>query len=259
MTEVVPGLCSVTLRALSTDAVIELAARAGLRAIEWGADVHLPPTTPAAAARALARRCSDAGLACPSYGTYWFAGRSDAAELDPIFDIAEALGAPLLRVWTPFGIGPDAPEAERSRIAASLQTCVDRAARRELAVALEFHPGTLTETAASALDLIALSGDVLTYWQPRPGDGEIEAIPELEAVADRLAHLHVFSWGAGYTDRRALAHREGLWRRALRIAASKPSSLSARCAHLEFVRGDSPDALIEDARALVRYIEEETR
>ena len=37
-----PGLCSVTLRGMPPDAVIGVAAEAGLEAIEWGADVHVP-------------------------------------------------------------------------------------------------------------------------------------------------------------------------------------------------------------------------
>lgn len=257
MTAIVPGLCSVTFRALAPAAVIDLADRAGLAAIEWGADLHVPPGQPDAA-RALAGRCADAGLACPSYGAYWFAGRSDRSELDPILDTAEALGASLLRVWAPFGVGPDAGDEERRGVADALRGCLEIATRRGVRVALEFHPGTLTETADSALDLLARCEGVLSYWQPRPGDGAEAALPELEAVAARLAHLHVFSWGADPTDRRALSHRETLWRRALRAASTAPSPMDARCAYLEFVRDDSPEAFLDDAASLRRLIGGET-
>ncbi len=37
------GLCSITFRSLSVDAIIELATKARLDGIEWGSDVHVPP------------------------------------------------------------------------------------------------------------------------------------------------------------------------------------------------------------------------
>ena len=64
-----PGLCSVTLRALEPSAVVELAAAAGLEAIEWGGDVHVPPgdVDRAGQVRTLTE---GAGLAVASYGSY---------------------------------------------------------------------------------------------------------------------------------------------------------------------------------------------
>jgi 3-dehydroshikimate dehydratase len=56
-----PGLCSVTLRDMSALDVIAVAARAGLTAIEWGADRHVQPGDLALAA-AIGRRTADAGL-----------------------------------------------------------------------------------------------------------------------------------------------------------------------------------------------------
>ena len=43
MTRFYPALCSVTFRALTPAAIVELAAAAGLAAIEWGADLHVRP------------------------------------------------------------------------------------------------------------------------------------------------------------------------------------------------------------------------
>lgn len=67
-----PGLCSVTFQQLAPEEIVDLAMRCGLEAVEWGADVHLPPGKPGVA-RALADRCRDRGLRCPSYGTYFLA------------------------------------------------------------------------------------------------------------------------------------------------------------------------------------------
>ncbi|MEZ5208343.1 MAG: hypothetical protein R2690_15535 [Acidimicrobiales bacterium] len=73
----VPGLCSVTFRALAVPAVVDLAAEAGLEAIEWGGDVHVPPGDVRRAAAA-AQATLATGLRVGSYGSYLFAG----ADLD---------------------------------------------------------------------------------------------------------------------------------------------------------------------------------
>lgn len=44
------GLCSVTFRALPAAEVLRLGVAAGLDCVEWGADVHAPPSDPAALA-----------------------------------------------------------------------------------------------------------------------------------------------------------------------------------------------------------------
>jgi hypothetical protein len=60
---VIPGLVSVTFRRLT---VADIVARAGLRAAERGADVHVP--TPEAA------RCADAGIEICALGSDYRAG-----------------------------------------------------------------------------------------------------------------------------------------------------------------------------------------
>jgi sugar phosphate isomerase/epimerase len=78
-----PGLTSITHRQLSPLEVVALASEANLEAIEWGADVHLLPGSPAAA-RDLAARCRDAGIDCPSYGSYFRVGRDDPDAFDQL-------------------------------------------------------------------------------------------------------------------------------------------------------------------------------
>ena len=71
------GLVSVTFRALSPAEIVELVARAGLEGIEWGGDVHAPHGD-VARARDVYRRTVDAGLAIPSYGSYYRPGKPAA-------------------------------------------------------------------------------------------------------------------------------------------------------------------------------------
>lgn len=243
------GLCSVTLRALPVDEVVALAAECGLTAIEWGADVHVPPGDPRAAARA--RAGSDAaGVAVTSYGSYLFAaGIPDAAERAAVLDAAEALGAPNVRVWSAFGVesGSDAYGALVDGLAAFARD----AAARELSVGLEYHGGTATATvdgAVALLDAVA-APNLSTYWQPPYWRGPTTPAAdaaEVTALGARLSHLHVYEW-AGAETRLPLANGRERWKAVLDAVRALGGD---RVAYLEFVTDDDPDALRRDARTL---------
>jgi hypothetical protein len=135
-----------------------------------------------------------------------------------------------------------------------------RIAERGLVAALEFHPATLTETAASTnelLDAIAQPG-LRTHWQPDPALPADAALAELGQVTSRLAHLHTFAWGSrGIEDRHPLADGGDLWRPALALADRDGAGLPGRrYALCEYVRDDEPDQLVADVRVLNRWLEE---
>src|SRR6478752_2353715 len=67
---------------------------------------------------------------------------------------AEALGAPMVRIWTELGVSPASPDDDRRRVTGRTGRFVDAIASRGFIAALEFHPYTLTETAASANELL---------------------------------------------------------------------------------------------------------
>lgn len=275
-TELRSGMCSITMRQLGTDDVIALAVRARLAGIEWGADGHVPPGE-TAVAEAVARRCADAGVAVTSYGTYLGMAPFDDPDSPPdelaaALDSAEALGAPLVRAWTAFGTESDAPEADRTKVIAATQAITEAAASRGLGVALEFHPGTLTHTAAGARIVLAavngvVAGDgahpaLRTHWQPDPALSAADALDELRAVAGSLAYLHVFAWGpGGMAERHPLADGAELWRPALAIAAEAPPLPGdpPRYCLLEYVADDDPEQLVRDAATLNAWIEQISR
>jgi sugar phosphate isomerase/epimerase len=257
---VAPGLCSITFRSLDADTVLDLAVRAGVDGIEWGADGHAPPGGGAAVAR-LASRCRDAGVEVVSYGSYLGFGPAegeDPSAVDAVLDSAQAMGAPMVRLWTELGVGPDAPSTDRARVTARTAASVEAIAARGLTPALEFHPHTLTETAASTIELLdALGSDVLrTHWQPDPSWSIDDAITELARVAPRLAHVHVFAWGPeGIGDRRSLAEGNALWTRALAVADHDAAALpGGRYALCEYVRDDDPDQFVADAAVLRSWL-----
>jgi sugar phosphate isomerase/epimerase len=253
---ITPGLCSVTFRGLTADDVIDVCARAGVGGIEWGADVHAPPGGGPTIA-ALATRARDAGIAVVSYGSYLGMAPSSTDDVDAALDTADALGAPMVRIWCELGVTPDAPASERARVTEHTAMLVDRIAGRGLLTTLEFHPGTLTETARSATALLrALDRpDVRTHWQPDPALPPPTALGELARVSGHLAHLHVFAWGpTGIDDRRALADGAALWAPAVALADRSAPLPGGRYALCEYVRGDDPEQFVADAHTLRAWL-----
>jgi sugar phosphate isomerase/epimerase len=254
-----PGLCSVTLRACSWQEVLQLAVAASLEAVEWGADVHVLPGD-LETAGAVARRCADEGVRCPSYGSYLWAGAADGRGIGAaaaVLDTAAALGASTIRMWCRAGLEPaDATPEQRHAVARDIAQVADDARARGLSVALEHHPGTLTLDAESTRQLLeeVARTNVHTYWQPRPDAPADVALAELVSLVDDLAHLHVFTWGPG-GERFPLADGAALWEPAL--AATTASSArwpEERVAYLEFVADDDPERLAEDAATLRRWL-----
>ena len=234
----VPGLCSVTFRSLSADDVIEATVAAGLQAIEWGGDVHLAPGD-VARATTLARRCADAGVRCPSYGSYVAAGGA-ARDMDAALDTADALGARTVRVWAPLGVTPDA-----------VGELAVAAGARGLTTSLEFHPGTSTETAASTLALLAAvdSEHLYTYWQPVAGAPPARSLAEYRAIEHACSHVHVFWWTQDGT-RRPLSEGGELWAGVLGSPSTAVRWREPRVAYLEFVADDDTAVLARDAATL---------
>lgn len=251
-----PGLCSVTFRGLGRAEVVEAAADAGLTAVEWGGDVHVPHGDVVAAADAAARS-ADAGLEIVSYGSYLFLGSGGAAEIDPVLNTARALGAPGVRVWCPPGVEPGAGDDERVEVVRAAATLCGAAADHGLTVTLEFHGGTLTATAASTVALLDEVGapNLFTawqvpYWAPAPDAAELS---DIAALAPRLSHVHVYEWDPDHT-RHPLARGADRWpARLVEATASGAAAVAAgvpRAALVEFVPGDDPGRLAAEAATL---------
>ena len=233
------------------------AAAAGLEGIEWGADVHVPAGDRRAVRHAVAS-CTAAGVEIPSYGSY-VQPDTVAAEVDAVMATAADLGAEVVRIWTPFGVQPGGDAEQRREIVAGVARVATAAARRNLAVALEFHGWTLTHTAASAVQLLREvdAPNLFTYWQPvywveELADDVNGQLAELGAVLPDLAHVHVYWWRG--LDRHPLADGAEIVRPALDLAASEGRWPGERYAFLEFVTDDDPANLITDAKTLRAWL-----
>jgi sugar phosphate isomerase/epimerase len=250
-----PGLCSVTFQRLAVDRVIALAAEAGARGIEWCSAIHVLPGS-RASARRIAASCRDAGLDVPSYGSYVRAGADDEQqEIGAVLDTAAALGARNVRVWAGRLGSRVAGEAERARVADAVRDYAELAATRSVALSIEYHRDTLTDTLASALRLLhdVNHPNCFTYWQPVPGMALEAAVAQLRALGQALSHLHVFHWQ--HDDvRRPLEEGEAFWQRLVDVAGECSSFGRARYAFSEFIRNDDPEQFRRDFRVLARLL-----
>jgi len=246
------GLVSVTFRQLSPEEIISLVSQAGLEGIEWGGDIHVPHGDLRRAAE-VRRWTEEAGLVVSSYGSYYRVGHEEPAPFTVVLETALALGAPLIRVWAGKLGSAQADAAYRQRVAEESLRIAELAQEAEVAVAYEFHGGTLTDTNESALDLLqrAQHPALGSYWQPITGAPEEYRLAGLRGVLPWLKNLHVFFWRPDY-GRQPLASGETIWREYLRLAAGTGRE---HWALLEFVRDDAPAAFLEDATTLRAWLE----
>ncbi|MGK4590823.1 sugar phosphate isomerase/epimerase family protein [Amycolatopsis sp. w19] len=247
-----PGLCSVTLRRLDADEVACRAEKAGLQVIEWGADVHVRPGDDWAAERAFEAMARH-GLTCDSYGSYFRATPMEAGKFGEIAATAVRLGASRIRVWAGKAGSEDVDSYEREQIVAGLREAADVAYAHGLEVALEFHGGTLTDTAESTVRLLEEVGrdNLGTYWQPPQDLPDEQALAGLELVLDQVRAVHVFSWWPS-NERHPLTFRTELWTRAFGLLAKAGRPLDAL---LEFVPDNDPDLIPGEADSLRKLIE----
>ena len=245
------GLVSVTFRQLPVEEVVQVATRAGLAAIEWSGDIHVPLGDLAAAreARALTE---DSGLAVAAYGSYLQAGSVDREEIRTAVRTAVALGAPRIRVWAGSVGTADAGVGDRMAVTRGLAELALVAAGSGLEISMEFHRDTLTDEVDSTITLLldVDAANLTTYWQPPVDLGDKECLAQLESLMPWLSTVHVFSWWPA--DRRLpLAARESLWRPVLDRLAAEPREINAL---LEFVADDSVDQLAADAADLHSWV-----
>jgi len=246
------GLCSVTFRDRSVEQVAALAADAGLAVVEWGGDTHVPPGDDRAAVAA-SRASAEAGLGVVSYGSYLVCDDGAASRLGAVLDTTEALGAPAVRVWCPFGA------TDRREVVDAAAEIAAAADRRGLVVYLEFHGGTLTDSAASAAAVLDDVGatNLFVAWQPPywAEPSTVDDRADLRALGPRLAHLHVYEWDRDLS-RHPLARGAAAWPARLTVAAAATSAFPGAAALLEFVADDDPANLVADAAVLLGWLAE---
>ena len=252
----VPGLVSVTFRALRPAEVIALAVDANVLLLEWGGDIHVPPGS-LSLAEEVGARTRNPGLAVAAYGSYYRAGGGDAdVAFERWLDSAVALGAPVIRIWAGDTRSAEADAEMREVVVQDTRRICSLAAAAGIDVAYEFHGGTLSDSVEAARSLLTQIDvpNLRTLWQPL---GTV--MPETQAAEVRaaevrdllpwLSHVHVYHWPGG--QRVSLAKGEKEWMGPLSVLAQagRPCPLL-----LEFVRDNSPEQFLADAATLRQWI-----
>lgn len=247
-----PGLVSISFRKKTPEEIVALCVHAGLQAIEWGGDVHVPAGDVSRAREVLAMT-RDAGLSVCSYGSYYRLGQPREAFLQAL-DSASALETPIMRIWAGTKGSQETDAQERARLLSQLAWADEAAAARGVTLTLEYHGGTLTDSRESVRRLMEEIKPLRCrlYWQPRWDWSEEERLLSLAETQARLSHLHVFTWTAAY-ERLPLQAGESMWRQVFGEVSGD------RCALLEFVRDDADEQLMMDAACLKRLLGKEER
>lgn len=245
------GLVSVTFRQLSPKKIIQLTAQAGLNGIEWGGDIHVPAGDIERASQV--RRMTEASnLQVFSYGSYFYLSDDPGWEMDfrKVLHTADALGAPLIRIWAGQTGSMQTGESLRRRLTGNLASCCSMAAACGKEIALEYHRRTLTDTASSTKRLIeeVSCRNLSTYWQPNPDLSQAEHLQELTELKPYISQIHVFQWASGDV-RLSLSQGISEWEKYLAVLDDRPH----HCL-LEFVQNNSPEQFLRDAGSLHQIV-----
>ncbi len=253
----IPGLVSVTFRALDRAAVASLMHKSELAAIEWGGDIHIPvkenpnkdDTTKLADSISDAVSLSaDKRFYIASFGSYFRCEKDD----DINSSTALALNAPNIRVWAGTRSSSEADEHYRENVVGCIQRLCDKVCKYGMTVSTEFHGGTLTDSVDSALRLIndVERDNFRTYWQPNQFRDEEYNISALKSVLPYLSNVHVFTWDSSH--RYPLVYGEAIWRKYIDIISNREDTCHLL---LEFVKDDSVEQFYRDAELLKKWIE----
>ena len=248
------GVVSITFRELPPIEIIELVKSAGLDAIEWGGDVHVPHGD-VKTARDVKQMCKDAGIETPSYGSYYRAGHPTPVDFDAIIETAAVLESETIRIWA----GKQSPAISDDdywkQVIRDSKRVADMAAEQNITVSYEFHGNSLTETNAATAKLLkeVAHSNIRSYWQPPVGADDNYCIEGLNIVGDRLSNLHVFQWNPGI-QAHLLSEGSRRWRKFLQLADTF-NLAETHYALIEFVKNASEDSFRDDARQLKKWLQ----
>jgi len=246
----VPGLVSISFRQLPCLEIIEKTKNAGLSAIEWGGDIHVPAGK-AEIAAAVGAQTRREGLVISEYGSYYRLGASAPEEIDGVAACARALKTDTVRVWAFNKGSEDVMEEEYRRVVSDAKRIC--ALYPDLTFCTECHNNTLTDDYNSNLRLLA---DVDmpnfgAFWQPNQFKSTDYNLESAKALAPFVKSLHVFSW-EGKTMY-PLDHHSEIWKKYLSVFA-KSCAADSIYAMLEFMHDGSPDSLCKTAEQLRSFL-----
>ena len=249
----VPGIVSATFRGKKAGDIIRLCVQNGLKGIEWSENAHVFSGKEKEAEQ-LRRQTLDAGLEVAAYGSYYRLGcsRDPRADFLPSLLAAQALGAPLVRVWAGTIASSEASDEYAATVTSEATLIAGMAEEKQIRIAFEWHKNTLTDTNESAMALLQCANHPNLYclWQPTVAMSPNQRVEGLRLLKDRLLNLHVYYWPEG--KRAPLAGGAQEWKTYLRAVDHSVR----RYALLEFVLNNTEEQLAADAVALRKILAE---
>jgi len=252
------GLVSISFRKLKPEEIIPLVVKGKLHEIEWGGDIHVPHGD-LYQAKKVAKMTEEGGLSVACYGSYYRAGsqREEQPSQQEVLETAQALGAPMIRIWAGDKSSAEMNLSEREHIAQEIRNLTEAADRQGIKISLEYHEHTLTDTDETTDWLLrevnhpALS----TLWQPRNGVPTEQNVLAIQRFLPRISNLHVFHWQEqdGRKIRQPLAEGKTVWMQYLKLVSTHSETPSLL---LEFVAHDSEEQFLLDAKTLWTWVEE---
>lgn len=190
-----PGLVSVSFRKLTPKEIMDAAAKAGLKWIEWGSDVHAP-CKDIARLEEIAQLQKAAGLGCCAYGTYFRLGVHEPEALHSYIRAADVLGTRVLRLWCGDRSPAEYTPADLENLYTQCKKAANIAENAGVTLCMECHHWTITETAESALALMQAvdSPAFRMYYQPNQFKSVEENIRYARLLAPYTENIHVFNW-----------------------------------------------------------------
>jgi 3-dehydroshikimate dehydratase len=243
------GLVSISFRECTPEKIIEQVAECGLDSIEWGGDVHVP-VGDLNQANKVKEMMEQSGLITSAYGSYYRVGLSH--DFEQVLETALALNTKLIRVWA--GKKPSSAFSEEDwiKIVDESIQIADLADKKGMNIGFEYHANTLTDSHATALELIKRINrkNVFLYWQPPVGMEKEACLTGLLNIMDVLCNVHVFQWNI--RDRRPLEEGRDLWETY--ISHVKDTGVD-RYFSLEFIKDNDLEQLKKDSKLLKELID----
>ena len=237
------GLVSISFRTLTPEIIIKRVKEAGLDGIEWGGDVHVPHGDQDAAT-SVKTATESAGLSVIEYGSYYVIGKSEPTLFESAVASARALGTNIIRVWPGMNMPSDTISDSQymDMVEDAKRIC---ALAPDMTVALECHPGSLTDEYHTAVKFISDVNmpNLGMLWQPnqyRPLEYNLDAI---KALLPYLVSVHVFSWSR--KTRLPLLSKKSHWEKYIELLSQKKLNYL-----LEFMYDNDIETLIGEAKAL---------
>lgn len=241
------GVASVTFRNKSISQVIEIAKKAEVEFIEWGADVHVKTIDDAKFAKKL---CDENNIRISSYGSYYRVGCLDEDKWDEICRIASEMNASSVRIWLGNKDSEFYTENEYEELLEEMKILCRKAQEYNLLVCPECHDNTFNNNTKA---ILRMKNDLncdnfKTYFQSRYLRFDYD-IDRIEKTFDFIENLHV-----SYRDLKKEQRFKKRDKKYLDKLIEKFISMNFKgIVIVEFTKGSKEKNFIKDIRKLKLY------